>query len=137
MENICFSYIWSKILSSSLDTLLKLSKTSSPPKLFHLNASPLYSRLLFDPDSSSSWCHLVHVLSRHLVAQGIINIPLGFIIFSKMFLRNKFFYFLFFYFCRKIMISKLRRKITKITKFRKKKKRNIGNVEKIGFKKKL
>ena len=37
-----FIYIWSKMLSSSLDTLLKVSKTTSPQKLFAYDCVTLY-----------------------------------------------------------------------------------------------
>ena len=37
-----FSYIWSKMLSSSLYTMLKLSKTTSPNKLFDYDCLTLY-----------------------------------------------------------------------------------------------
>ena len=37
-----FIHIWSKMLSSSLDVLLKLSKTTSPQKLFDYDCKTLY-----------------------------------------------------------------------------------------------
>ena len=40
--HICFSYICSKLLSSSLDTLLKVSRTTSPHKLFVYDCVTLY-----------------------------------------------------------------------------------------------
>ena len=40
-------YIWSKMLSSSLDTLLKVSKTTSPQKLFAYECVTLYVNLKF------------------------------------------------------------------------------------------
>ena len=42
--NICLSYIWSKILSSSLYTMLKLSKTTSPNKLFDYDCVTVFRR---------------------------------------------------------------------------------------------
>ena len=39
---ICFKYIWSKFLSSSLDELFKLSKTTSLQKLFAYDCVTLY-----------------------------------------------------------------------------------------------
>ena len=41
-ENICFLYIWSKMLSSSLSTMLKLSKTTSPKKPFDYDCVTLF-----------------------------------------------------------------------------------------------
>ena len=39
------SYFWSKILSSSLLDMLKLSKTTSPPKLFRSDCITLYHEI--------------------------------------------------------------------------------------------
>ena len=41
-ENICFSYNWPKMLSSSLYAMIKLSKKSSPQKLFDYDCVTLY-----------------------------------------------------------------------------------------------
>ena len=48
MINICYIYIWSKMSSSSLDTLIKVCKTTSPQKqkLFDYNCVTL----LLSPD---------------------------------------------------------------------------------------
>ena len=40
-----YMYIWSKMLSSSLDALLKVSKTTSSPKLFDYDCLTLYHSL--------------------------------------------------------------------------------------------
>ena len=41
-EHICFVYDWSKMLPSSLDALLKLSKMTFPQKLFDYDCKTLY-----------------------------------------------------------------------------------------------
>ena len=46
-EHICFLYIWSKMLSSSVDTLLKVSKTTSPKKLFDYDCVTLYEYTVY------------------------------------------------------------------------------------------
>ena len=43
-KKICFSYFWSKMLSSALYDMLKLSKTTSPQKLFPSDYSTLYNK---------------------------------------------------------------------------------------------
>ena len=40
-ENICFSCIWSKMLSSSIFAIFRLSKTNSPQKLFEYDCIKL------------------------------------------------------------------------------------------------
>ena len=42
MAEIFFSYIWSKMLSLFLYTMLKPSKTTSPTKLFDYDYETLY-----------------------------------------------------------------------------------------------
>ena len=55
-EHICFTYIWSKMLSSSLDPLLKVSKTTFPQKLFAYDCVTLYiSEIILWSTLKMSW----------------------------------------------------------------------------------
>ena len=59
-KHICYWYVWFKMPFSSLYTLLKMSKTTSPNKLFDYDCVTLY---VLQPDKwkqmvskSASWC---------------------------------------------------------------------------------
>ena len=63
-------YIWSKMLSSSLDTLLKVSKTTYPQKLFAYDCVTLYNML-------TTLCHNAELWFLIFVTWKIVRIRIS------------------------------------------------------------